>query len=221
MGLHKNLGPGEIHVPYEWTYDNASQREGASGFVSGDLGKLARQLDDSSLWILTATTPTWVAVGGIVAHDLGGSDHNADTLANLNSKISDATLDDQDDGRLPLEFSETSDNGVSSTTSTTYQQKLRLTTPDLPAGDYKVLWYAELASANNNAANYCEARVELNDTTEVGHSVWNYTPYEDFAGMVNGSGISGVQTIDIDYRTSDGTVTAYIRRARIAIWRVG
>jgi hypothetical protein len=33
------------------------------------------------------------AGGGLVAHDLGGAFHNADTLANLNNKISDATLD--------------------------------------------------------------------------------------------------------------------------------
>lgn len=29
------------------------------------------------------------------AHDLGGASHNADTLANLNTKVSDATLLDQ------------------------------------------------------------------------------------------------------------------------------
>jgi len=32
--------------------------------------------------------------GGVLAHDLGGASHNADTLANLNAKISDATLVD-------------------------------------------------------------------------------------------------------------------------------
>ncbi len=35
------------------------------------------------------------------AHDLGGADHNADTLANLNTKVSDATLDDSGDSRAP------------------------------------------------------------------------------------------------------------------------
>ncbi len=33
-------------------------------------------------------------------HDLGGDQHEADTLANLNSKISDATLIDTGDARL-------------------------------------------------------------------------------------------------------------------------
>lgn len=39
--------------------------------------------------------------GPVDAHDLGGSSHNADTLSNLNSKISDATLDDSSDPRDP------------------------------------------------------------------------------------------------------------------------
>ena len=35
------------------------------------------------------------------AHVLGGSAHTADTLANLNTKVSDATLDDSSDPRTP------------------------------------------------------------------------------------------------------------------------
>lgn len=53
-----------IHIPYNWSYADASARTGASGFTSDDLGKFARQLDNNSLWMLTATTPTWVQVGG-------------------------------------------------------------------------------------------------------------------------------------------------------------
>ncbi len=58
-----------IHVPYQWTYADAAARTSATGFVATDVGKLARQLDNNSLWMLTATTPTWVA--------LGVSDHGA------------------------------------------------------------------------------------------------------------------------------------------------
>ena len=35
------------------------------------------------------------------AHDLAGASHNADTLADLNAKVSDATLDDSGDARTP------------------------------------------------------------------------------------------------------------------------
>lgn len=38
---------------------------------------------------------TEIELGAAIAHDLGGASHNADTLGNLNSKVSDATLLDQ------------------------------------------------------------------------------------------------------------------------------
>lgn len=61
--LHSDLATGQIHVAYQWSYANAAARTGAGGFVAGDVGKFARQTDDNSIWILTATTPTWVQVG--------------------------------------------------------------------------------------------------------------------------------------------------------------
>ena len=61
--LHSALTGTNIHVPYAWSYADQTAREAASGFAAGDVGKLALQEDDDSLWILTATTPTWVAVG--------------------------------------------------------------------------------------------------------------------------------------------------------------
>ena len=44
-------------------------------------------------------------------HDIGGATHNADTLANLNSKVSDATLDDTNDTREPEAHSTTHESG--------------------------------------------------------------------------------------------------------------
>jgi len=40
---------------------------------------------------------------GMEEHDLGGKWHNTDTLENLNSKISDASLDDKEAERTPAE----------------------------------------------------------------------------------------------------------------------
>lgn len=53
-----------VHIPYQWSYANAAARTGASGFAATDVGKLARQVDDNSLWMLTVTTPTWIRVAG-------------------------------------------------------------------------------------------------------------------------------------------------------------
>lgn len=103
MSLHKSLTIGDIHLPYQWSYANAAAREGATGFTSLDIGKFARQLDDNSIWMLIATTPTWTMVssaGGVVAHASthkgGGTDviDNATTsLAGLMSASDKTRLD--------------------------------------------------------------------------------------------------------------------------------
>ncbi|TPV96179.1 MAG: hypothetical protein B7733_06105, partial [Myxococcales bacterium FL481] len=108
---HSAQTPDEgIHVAYAWTFADASARgagtptAGPATIVAGDVGKLARQLDDNSLHLLTGVGPlTWTAVG--LTHDqvhaLGGPDHTASTLAQLNALISDATLDDAGSPRTP------------------------------------------------------------------------------------------------------------------------
>jgi len=47
------------------------------------------------------------------AHALGGAEHTADTLANLNAKISDATLDDSSQPRDPKAHANTHESGGS------------------------------------------------------------------------------------------------------------
>lgn len=53
-------------VAYHWEYADAAARTAATGFTSDDLGKWARQDDTDTLWMLTATAPTWVAVGVVL-----------------------------------------------------------------------------------------------------------------------------------------------------------
>lgn len=82
MPEHDVAPLGEIHIPYNWSYANAAARTGATGFIASDVGKFARQTDDNSIWMLTATTPTWAQVGGpggapglhASTHVIGGSD---------------------------------------------------------------------------------------------------------------------------------------------------
>lgn len=49
----------EQHIAYSWLYANATLRLSATGFLSGDLGKMCLQNDTKLLYVLTATTPTW------------------------------------------------------------------------------------------------------------------------------------------------------------------
>lgn len=57
-----------IHVPYQWTASSTANREAgtlvpATALVATDVGKICRQTDNNTLWLLTATTPTWALVG--------------------------------------------------------------------------------------------------------------------------------------------------------------
>lgn len=73
MAFHSNETTGSIHIPYNFSYADESARTGATGFASGDVGKFARQLDNDSVWMLTAYSPAeWMLIGGggeIVAVD--------------------------------------------------------------------------------------------------------------------------------------------------------
>jgi len=59
MGHHDEITYDGNHVAHAYEYANAAARTGASGFVAADIGKVARQTDNETFWILTAVTPTW------------------------------------------------------------------------------------------------------------------------------------------------------------------
>lgn len=66
---HRDFTGATVHVPYTYTYADATARAAATGFIPADVGKFARQLDDNSIWMLIDDTPeTWVRVSdtGIV-----------------------------------------------------------------------------------------------------------------------------------------------------------
>lgn len=64
--MHGGLkGPDNMHVPYAWEFASQAARETGVGVDASGIGKLARQLDDNSLWMLVGTDPiTWKAAGG-------------------------------------------------------------------------------------------------------------------------------------------------------------
>lgn len=59
VNLHKDLSYPDVHAAHAYEYADAAAREGASGFQAVDVGKIARQLDNDTFWILVATTPAW------------------------------------------------------------------------------------------------------------------------------------------------------------------
>jgi hypothetical protein len=98
------------------TYPNPTVDDGADGSaihdnVSAEISAVAEKvtpvgadvilIEDSAAGNAKKKVQiTNLPVGAPSAHDLGGSSHSADTLANLNSKVSDATLIDTADSRL-------------------------------------------------------------------------------------------------------------------------
>ena len=116
---------------------------------------------------------------------------------------------------------ESSSDTESSTTSQTFQQKLRMTTASLPSGTYRIAWYYEWKVQSTSVE--FKAQVQINDTTTLmshqqrandSSSVLYFTD----GGFYYHTG-SGVLDIDLDYCTTDAGEAAYIRRARLEIWR--
>ena len=55
------------HRLESWVYANAAARTGATGFVAGDIGRIAYQTDTGQYWRLTATTPTWALAAPVAS----------------------------------------------------------------------------------------------------------------------------------------------------------
>jgi hypothetical protein len=121
---------------------------------------------------------------------------------------------------LDNELAFDSSNGVSSTTLTTWQEKLSVVTPSLPAGTYRVHWNLELKHSDDVDANFAEARLHWNDTTEIARCQNRLSRYDHRGGYSADALGAGVQQFDLDYRAQGGG-TASVRRAKIMIERMG
>ena len=120
------------------------------------------------------------------------------------------------------EFAATAESLPLSTNDTTaYDQKVRLTTPTVDAGDYRVGYSWTYGSDDRQV----EVLVELDDTTElyrmlaevVDKDLDQRYPASGFARVTLGA---GVHTFDIDFRSSDDGRDARIAQARLEFWRV-
>lgn len=58
--FHKDLIGADIHVVHAFTYANAAARTGATGLLPADIGKVAKQSDNNTFWVLVSDSPvTW------------------------------------------------------------------------------------------------------------------------------------------------------------------
>lgn len=112
-----------------------------------------------------------------------------------------------------------------STTSTAPQQMLRLTTPSLPAGTYRIEADANVRTSDSGERVYVQ--VEVDDTTVILQWVRTIDDVNDsdvrepVGGFVDVVLTAAVHTIDLDWRSGTAGKTAFIRDGKIAIRRVG
>lgn len=118
---------------------------------------------------------------------------------------------------------ETSAEAESSTTSTSWQRKLRLSLSGIEAGKYKIKWYYEWAYGNSNSQFKSQLQIDNADTymeQEVRPTQASTSKYRDADGFVYVNLTAGDHDVDLDYCSSRDKKTACIRRARVSVRRV-
>lgn len=112
----------------------------------------------------------------------------------------------------------------STTTSSTFQQKLRHTTPSLVAGKYLITWH--ILTDRTSTTGDIGVQVDLDDTDvlqgwelELPFTSANQTTM--FSGFVERDLTAAVHTIDVDWREVTGGSTSAIKEVWVTIEQVG
>ena len=111
--------------------------------------------------------------------------------------------------------------GEDTTTSTSYQTKLTLTTSSLPSGTYLLSWSAEVGNSQRDRdtlVKISDASVGTLNEARKG-KVDTDGGYTILSGSYELASISGVRTITMGYKVNT-TDTAKIRCARFTFWRI-
>lgn len=65
MAFHRNELIGSMHIVHQFEYADAAARTGATGLLPADIGKVARQLDNDSFYVLMSDSPvSWMLING-------------------------------------------------------------------------------------------------------------------------------------------------------------
>ena len=146
-------------------------------------------------------------------HDIGGATHTADTLANLNSKVSDATLDDTDDPREPEAHAATHEGGSDSLnvfdlTGDLVGEGLERVNDTLQV--LSSIWDGTNVVADVNNTNTTTQTLEAEDTstenldTDYAYQVRNDESVQDAIDRAEGDGVT---TVKIPAGSYDETIT--------------
>jgi hypothetical protein len=94
IAIHSQLSGSDLHKAYAWTYTDEAARTAATGFESSNIGSIALQADDNSLWVLTATTPTWLLLNPTATPQAAVSDPSGGSVVDEEARSAiDAIID--------------------------------------------------------------------------------------------------------------------------------
>ena len=229
------------------TYDQADPRNTLTIVLSSAQTGIIKIVDSDYSWANMPTPEESVEVSQLTssAYSPGGLDtqiqfnnsgefsgsanlawENASNTLTVNGDISGSVIygDGSNLTNLPSatstfgsEFESAESLAEQTTTSTTYQSALSFVTQNLPAGDYLLFWSGECSKDTGNGTG---VKIYKGATTysEINPKDANGT-YVSFSGFAVESGISGIQTYDLDFKSESSGKTVRIRNLRMMIWR--
>lgn len=120
-------------------------------------------------------------------------------------------------GSMP-EIQRASSAGLCSTSSREFVQKLRLTTPPLPFGNYRIGYGLEAKNNRQGGPPQGECRVRFNDSQTLAQAHCGIKQFSSESGCYYMNNIAGAVDLSIEYRAMDGTTQ--VRNAWLELWRV-
>ena len=161
---------------------------GAATFVSEGTVNAAREytLITADPITINTTALVFTQTGGTTpaAHDLGGAGHNADTLANLNTKVSDANLDDSSASRTPTAHAL---GGAEHLASTLVELNVKVSDANLDdSGATRTPTAHALGGAEHTADTLVNLNAKINDAN-LDDSTASRTPSGSASGDLEGT----------------------------------
>lgn len=157
---------GDYHVHQREEDGTESDLTGAKSLQGIPLSATAPTA--AQIWAYDADLDEWVLASSAApgAHALGGAAHTADTLAHLNTKVSDATLDDSSASRTPSAHSVASHSDTTATGA-----ELETLTDGSTAGGLHVHVEAEITDLDHLTGAEAIAAVEGEATLDLAGDV--------------------------------------------------
>ena len=166
-----------------------------------------------------------LSAGGVNIYDNGalvaGSPFSDLNFINTTVSTSgDIVSIETDESVFGTEFQQSESSGQSGTTGDTFQNKISLTPSGLPSGLYRIGWYCELQETDG--AGDVESRLLIDGSIEKSRTVLepqDVANWYSFGGFGYHEVTGGSMTVQLQWREVGGG-TAYIRNARVEIWRI-